>query len=68
MKPDQLLEELGVILERSCAPVYNVLGMQEPLTREQWLDFKERVDLLCAAYTPREMSDDDRKPVRQQQA
>ncbi len=69
MTPDSLIRELAIIVEATCVPVYNRdTGLQEPLTREQWLSFKDSVDLLCAAYTPREVVNDERKSVRQQQA
>ena len=55
MTPDELLTRIALLIEESCVPVYNRdTGLQEPLTREQWLEVKDRIDLLCAAYTPRE--------------
>jgi hypothetical protein len=55
MIPDDLVQELCLIVEDVCAPVYNRdTGLQEPVSRGQWLALKERLDLLCAAYTPRE--------------
>ena len=55
MNPDRLIQELAIITEEVIRPMYNRdTGLQEPITREQWLLLKERFDLLCAAYTPRE--------------
>ena len=63
MIPDDLVQELCLIVEDVCAPVYNPdTGLQEPVSREQWLVLKERFDLLCAAYTPREVVDERTSP------
>jgi hypothetical protein len=58
VNPDDLIDRLAMIVENVCRPMYDRNGLQEPISREQWLVFKDAVDLLCAAYTPREVANE----------
>lgn len=59
MTPDSLLQNIAVIIEECCESHYDRdNGLREPITRDEWLAIRARIETLVAMNLPREASDE----------